>query len=189
MILPCGDTLSRWKLISSDKCILCNEKETILHLIYECNYAQTSWDNIHKAVNITISPEFIVCGRNDKCLNVIIAYVCYFLCKESVSERNGVKRFVDHMTKRLEGEFMYRRKILACTNLSGKYHILDLISKIINLCNPGNAGSPPWMVFNYWRFFYKAVEYLVYFIYWCQIFVKFWIKILILKIIITWNTT
>ena len=35
MILPCDDTLSRWKLISYDKCILCNEKETILHLIDE----------------------------------------------------------------------------------------------------------------------------------------------------------
>ncbi len=57
--------------------------------------------------NITISPEFIACGANDKCLNVIFAYVCYFLYKESVSERNGVKSFVDHVTKRLEVEFMY----------------------------------------------------------------------------------
>ncbi len=50
MILHCGDTLSRWKVISSDKCILCNEKETILHLLYECNYAEASWDAIHKAL-------------------------------------------------------------------------------------------------------------------------------------------
>ncbi len=114
MSLPCGDT-PRWKLISSDKCILCNKKETILHLTYECNYAQASWDIIHKALNI--------------CLNVNFAYVCNFLYKESVSERNGVKRFVDHVTKCIEVEFMYGMKILACTNLSGKY---DLMSKIIN---------------------------------------------------------
>ncbi len=64
MILPCGDTLSRWNLISSDKCIQCNKLETILHLIYGCNYAQASWDIIHKALNITIFPEFFVCGKN-----------------------------------------------------------------------------------------------------------------------------
>ncbi len=55
--------------------------------------------------------------------------------KESVSERSGMKRFVDHVTKRIEVEFMYRMKILACTNLSGKYDSLDLMSKIINFCN------------------------------------------------------
>ncbi len=53
-------------------------------------------------------------GGNDTYLNVIIAYVCCFLCKESVSERNGVKRFVDQVTKRLEGKFMYGGKIRAC---------------------------------------------------------------------------
>ncbi len=81
MILPCGDTLSRWKLISYDKCILCNEKETILHLIYECNYAQASWDIIRKALNITITPEFIVCGTKDKCLNVILPMFVTFCIK------------------------------------------------------------------------------------------------------------
>ncbi len=82
-----------------------------------------------------------MCGANDKCLNVIFAYVCYFLYKESVSECNGVKRFVDQVTKHLEVEFMYRMKILACTNLSGKYDSLDLMSKIINFCNRSNYGS------------------------------------------------
>ncbi len=76
-----------------------------------------------------------MCGTKDKCLNVIFAYVCYFLYKESVSERNGMKRIVAHVTKRIEVEFMYRIKILACTNLSGKYDSLDLVSRIIIFCN------------------------------------------------------
>ncbi len=46
-----------------------------------------------------------------------------------------MKIFVDHVTKRIGVEFMYRMKILACTNLSGKYDSLDLMSKIINFCN------------------------------------------------------
>ncbi len=33
MILPCGYSLSRWKLISSDKCILCNEKNYVTSCI------------------------------------------------------------------------------------------------------------------------------------------------------------
>ncbi len=80
-----------------------------------------------------------------KCYYCGFAYVCYFWIKslDKESERNGVKRFVDQVTKRLEGEFMHRRKILACTNLSSKYHILDLMRKIINLCNPSNYGSEP----------------------------------------------
>ncbi len=35
------------------------------------------------------------------------AHVCDFLYKDSVSERNGVTIFLDQVTKRLEGEFMY----------------------------------------------------------------------------------
>ncbi len=59
---------------------------------------QASWDIIHKPLNTTISPEFSVCGGNDKCLDVIIAYVCSILYKESVSDRNALKRLVDQVT-------------------------------------------------------------------------------------------
>ncbi len=69
--------------------------------------------------------------------------------KKSASERNGVTRFVDQVTKRLEGEFIYIMKIFACKNLPSKYDILDLMSKIINLCNHSNYRSEPRMVFNH----------------------------------------
>ncbi len=35
---------------------------------------------------------------------------------------------------------MNRKKILVCTNSHSKYDILNLMSKIINLCNPSNYG-------------------------------------------------
>ncbi len=56
--------------------------------------------------------------------------LCYFLHIESVSERNGVKRFVDQVTNRLECEFRYRRQILECTNLHSKTDMMELMSKI-----------------------------------------------------------
>ena len=70
-------------------------------------------------------------------------FYAYFLYKESVSQRNSVTRFVDQVTKCLVGEFIYIMKILAYTNLPRKYDILDLMSKIINLCNHSNYGSEP----------------------------------------------
>ncbi len=71
MILPCGDILSPWKLISV---YYVTKRKLFLYLMYECNHAQASWDIIHKALNITISPEFIVWGGNDKFLNVVLSY-------------------------------------------------------------------------------------------------------------------
>ena len=114
-----------------------------LKYIFNKSYTQASCDIIHKAWDVTISPEFIVCVGKDKCLNVIFAYVCYFLYKESVSERNGVTRFVDQGIKPLEVEFMYKMKILACKTCLVNITFSHLMSKIINFCNQSNKESEP----------------------------------------------
>ena len=45
-ILPCAANLVNWKKSLSNKCSVCNEVETIEHLLFHCNYAQHIWKNI-----------------------------------------------------------------------------------------------------------------------------------------------
>ena len=39
-ILPCNKNLEKWKIISNNKCDVCNGIQTIEHLLFQCHYAQ-----------------------------------------------------------------------------------------------------------------------------------------------------
>lgn len=50
-ILPCGENLFKWKKRDSALCPICNVKENVMHLIYECNYANKIWTFVKNVLN------------------------------------------------------------------------------------------------------------------------------------------
>ena len=49
-ILPCNYNLRKWKIRVDDICDVCNQVQTIEHLLYSCCYVSSLWhivDNLH----------------------------------------------------------------------------------------------------------------------------------------------
>ena len=87
-ILPCGKVLSKWKPTISSKCSCCNEIETVLHMLFECNRIREIWNKISLCLNCNISWKNIVCGwpnyiRSSKIrsYNIIISTIAYSIFK------------------------------------------------------------------------------------------------------------
>ena len=58
---------------------MCNEEETIIHLVYECIYAMSSWSKVNNFYYL----EGVVLGTNlsDE-MNIILSFLVFFICKE-----------------------------------------------------------------------------------------------------------
>ena len=46
-ILPCNSNLKKWKIRSVDVCDVCNQIQTIEHLLYGCCYVKPLWQRIN----------------------------------------------------------------------------------------------------------------------------------------------
>ena len=63
-----NDRLFHWKLVETQKCEHCEHKQTILHLLWECEHAQKIWADLNRYLKdytlieideVTISPKTI----------------------------------------------------------------------------------------------------------------------------------
>ena len=84
-ILPCGERVHRFKSHISEYCVVCKEKENILHLLYECKRVKEIWKAVGYCLKVDIKPKHIILGFTDPhyvesnrnlCI-VIIAYCIY----------------------------------------------------------------------------------------------------------------
>ena len=82
-ILPCNANLAKWGKIDHDTCDICNELQTIKHLLFDCNYVKPLWKIIESILHCNITYSNILCGFNNNnsqfCnyLSSISAFVIY----------------------------------------------------------------------------------------------------------------
>lgn len=51
------ETLGHWKVVNSEVYVLCNStKETIEHLFFDCDFSNTIWSKVLKAINVGRKP-------------------------------------------------------------------------------------------------------------------------------------
>ena len=82
-ILPCNSKLFIWKKINNDKCDVCDEKQTVEHLLYECKYTKPLWSWFEEKCNINITYSKIICGiANNSKANRLITLLTFFIYKE-----------------------------------------------------------------------------------------------------------
>jgi hypothetical protein len=89
-IVPCGYVLSKWQRGVQEKCEICNEIETMKHMLYNCASVNSIWQIVSYALKCNISWKNIVCGfpkyeitNKIVCLNIIISIVSYAIFKEN----------------------------------------------------------------------------------------------------------
>ena len=63
-ILPCNVNLYHWKKSITKMCNICNREESIEHLLYQCNYAQSIWNDFSRITGIAITLKSIITGYN-----------------------------------------------------------------------------------------------------------------------------
>jgi len=81
-ILPCNLNLFRWKIKYSSLCDVCQEIQTIEHLLFECTYVKPLWDKISSTLGTNVNYNVIL-GLDSKCdVDLIVTMICYFIYKE-----------------------------------------------------------------------------------------------------------
>ena len=84
-ILSCNFNLKWWQKAVSDSWYVCEEQQTIRHLIFDCKYVKPLWSIIETKLGRDISYVDIICGihENEKSfLNHLITLVSYLIYKE-----------------------------------------------------------------------------------------------------------
>ena len=89
-IIPCGKILCKWKDNISEKCILCNDIETVKHMLYECKNVQKILDKASHILKFEIKWKCIVIGMPKyKCstltmfYNLLFSIIAYAIFKEN----------------------------------------------------------------------------------------------------------
>ncbi|XP_058759510.1 uncharacterized protein LOC131632800 [Vicia villosa] len=54
--LPCKERLHRFGLLSNNKCVFCNEIETLNHLLFECRITRVIWIYVLSWMQLTHTP-------------------------------------------------------------------------------------------------------------------------------------
>ena len=97
--LPCGNVLNKWQKSISKYCDLCNEIESLRHMLYDCPHIKQIWLNISNIIDCNINWKLIVCGfinyeLTDKIIayNFIFSVIAYSIFKENSKCKFNGKR-------------------------------------------------------------------------------------------------
>ena len=68
-----------------DKCDVCDEEQSIIHLLFECRYVKKLWNCVNGALGWNVAQYNVICGSTSnrfKLDNIIITIVCFLIYKE-----------------------------------------------------------------------------------------------------------
>ena len=83
-ILPCNNNLVRWKIKTSNSCDVCNESQTIKHLLFDCSYVKPLWNIVNTTFSFNISYKQLLGMDNDFVHNDITTLIAFIIYKEWV---------------------------------------------------------------------------------------------------------
>ena len=98
----------RWKKVTNNKCTFCkNEAETVIHMLWECEYVQKLWCNLRKkcnyflGVDVNFTAEIIILndyeGKNKDMINQLIVMLKHHVYAQKCFD--SIPTFPDFMLK------------------------------------------------------------------------------------------
>ena len=112
-ILPCNLNLYRWKLKPNSQCSICGDTETVIHLLYECTYAQTIWKYVENTLGFKNTLANVLFGLDlADDFNYVISIVCYCIYKEWLicSFEQKERRMVPSL-KHFKTDLLFRKQV------------------------------------------------------------------------------
>ena len=133
-ILPCNSNLKRWNIINCDKCDVCDDTQTIEHLIFDCIYVKPIWQLVKDVFTIPVSFGNIVCPTKNMCSKnrIIITLISFLIYKEwlkaSLDKRNREKKCdLDYFTHELQK----RATIYNMCNMNDNVNSIDQLLNVL----------------------------------------------------------
>ena len=138
-LLPCRETLFKWKKEKSNVCPLCEEIETIKHIYYDCQCINHVWISLGRKLKIDLTWEKIILGftqditihRLRNMLFTIIMYARYKLWARSTEQLIGNHDF----TNILNADTCKWNFIIKSVNLDKNHNAFKDIWNKINVCD------------------------------------------------------
>ena len=73
--------MSKWQEGTDPLCEICDENDTIIHLLYECNIAKRLWDVIGTNLNQRITATLVILGNKEEGITLITSIIAFNICK------------------------------------------------------------------------------------------------------------
>ena len=125
-ILPCNNNLKNWKIKENGMCDVCNDIQTIPHLLFECHYVKPIWECVNNICNITMSFPIIV-GLASCNYDYVVSDVSFLIYKEwLLSSLENKRRNTPANVQNFKVEMMLRAKIYRSCKIIREEHIAML---------------------------------------------------------------
>ena len=130
-ILHCGVNLKKWKISNTNICDVCDEEQTIAHLLFECEYLSGLWARVSEALDYDIVCDSVICGTFDgnfQSNNIVITLVSFLIYKDwLLHSLESKKRPTLFNMELFKSELLLRMKIYE------KCNMVVHVNQIINL--------------------------------------------------------
>ena len=128
--LPCGYNLKKWKKSETDKCTICCAKETILHLLYECKYAQEIWSIVEDALQLDVTRYEVFMGHDIDAINHVFSLILYYIYKDwLILSLENKKRQRSPNLLTFSNEIKQHAKLYASTSIPVMQSTAEMLEK------------------------------------------------------------
>ena len=124
-ILPCNKNLKQWKIRMSDCCDVCEEIQTIEHLLWNCRYVKSLWKIVESVLDTKLNFDLIL-GINNSCKEPYVLTLVSFLVYNEWLMLSLENKFRNN---RIVLEY-YKHELVLHLKIyerSGKYSISELL--------------------------------------------------------------
>ena len=130
------NSFATWNLwhfeeICITRILVCDEEQTIAHLLFECEYLSGLWERVSQAIDYDIVCDYIMCGSFDgncQSNNIVITLVSFLIYKDwLLHSLDNKKRPTLFNMEQFKSELQLRIKIYE------KCNMIVHVNQIINL--------------------------------------------------------
>ena len=126
-ILPCNVNLVKWKKKNSKQCQLCYSDETIEHLLYNCIFVKTLWNNLGSLMDRPVSCRDVILGTRCKETNFILTLISFLVYKEWLKASLENEPRPEPCLVNYVSELKYRREVYGIAGLKDIAKCLTLL--------------------------------------------------------------
>jgi hypothetical protein len=81
-ILPCNKNLKKWGKQTNDTCDVCQQIQSIIHLLYECPHSGRIWQKLKDVLGIDVDVKNLILGGEYQTPKLVKSLISYLLYKE-----------------------------------------------------------------------------------------------------------
>ena len=122
--MPCNENLEKWKIKVSNLCDVCDQPQSIQHLIFDCPYVKPIWQTIKTCFQIDVTFPLILDINISSPYNNLFTVISFLIYKEwllkSLEHKGRNNNVIVYFDKT---ELLFRIKVYMKCKLFDKHNI------------------------------------------------------------------